>query len=134
MDVKISSNTDKWALNILNLLVAMRGFFSGIAKAREVPIFGDLGTGDMLFGIIDELHFDEKTYSLHLLELKTRKSTRLPGVAQAKQNALQVSSKNELTFLNSRNVYQLMCQVELVAYVQMHLKQLVVQWLKCLSP
>ena len=59
--------------------------------AREVPIFGDpFGTGDLFFGIIDELRFDPEKYSLDLVELKTRKLKRMPGKAQKKQHLLQV--------------------------------------------
>ena len=89
--MKISSRADKWALHILNLLSAVRGFLDGVLLAREVPIFGDpFGTGDMLFGIIDELRFDPETYSISLVELKTRKSKRMPGKSQKKQHMFQV--------------------------------------------
>ncbi|KAK7497440.1 hypothetical protein BaRGS_00011282 [Batillaria attramentaria] len=89
--VKISSKGEKWAVHILNLLSAIQGFLSGISVVREVPVFGDpFGTGDLFFGIIDELRFDQETYSVQLSELKTRKSERLPGKAQKKQHIFQV--------------------------------------------
>ena len=92
MNVKISSRADKWAVHILNLLTSVRGFLAGAHVAREVPIFGDpFGTGDLFFGIIDELRFDAEKYSLGLVELKTRKTKRMPGKAQKKQHFLQVN-------------------------------------------
>ncbi|KAK7088808.1 exonuclease V-like [Littorina saxatilis] len=91
VSVKISSRADKWGLHTLNLLSTIRGFLSGIRVAREVPIFGDpFGTGDLFFGIVDELRFDADSYSLGLVELKTRKTQRMPGKAQKKQHSLQV--------------------------------------------
>ena len=93
VNVKISSRADKWALHVLNLLTSVRGFLAGVHLAREVPIFGDpFGTGDLFFGIIDELRFDAEKYSLDLVELKTRKTKRMPGKAQKKQHFLQVDA------------------------------------------
>lgn len=95
VSVNISSIEDKWALHILNLHTVVQGFLFGIPVAREIPIFGDpFGTGDLLFGIIDELRFDEANYTLCLVELKTRKSTTLPGKTQQKQHAFQVGQNN----------------------------------------
>ena len=114
MNVKISSRADKWALHILNLLTSVRGFLAGAHVAREVPIFGDpFGTGDLFFGIIDELRFDAEKYSLGLVELKTRKTKRMPGKAQKKQHFLQVNlfqsfetrSRNEKTLFPGRSFY-----------------------------
>jgi exonuclease V len=90
VDVKITSDEDIFAVKIINLIHALRGFVSGtLSVSREVPIFGVLGDCDTLFiGKIDEVNLEAD--SLQIVEFKTRTRNILPGSAQKQTHEMQV--------------------------------------------
>lgn len=90
--VDVQSSEDIWAVKMLNLHSAVSTFLHGGNVAREVPVFGTPFQENILVvGLIDELRFDPKNYSIDLNELKTRQYSNLPSNAQRKQHSFQVS-------------------------------------------
>ncbi|XP_052229746.1 exonuclease V-like isoform X2 [Dreissena polymorpha] len=91
VDVKVTSNEDIWTIKVLNMINAIAGFMNGGSIAREVPIFGAPFEKDVfIVGLIDELRFDPKEFSIELWELKTRMRKSLPSKAQCSQHQLQI--------------------------------------------
>ncbi len=91
VQVKVTSNEDIWATKVINLFMTIQGFLNGIKVAREIPIFGAPFDKDVfIVGLIDELRFDPDSYTIDLLELKTRSVRSCPKMAQQNQNRLQV--------------------------------------------
>lgn len=89
VDVKITSNEDIFAIKVLNLLHCIEGFKSGRKLiSREIPIFGTIG-GIFFLGKIDELKLDFNSYTLDVVEFKTRTRKSLPGKAQKLTHDLQ---------------------------------------------
>ncbi|XP_046366406.2 exonuclease V-like [Haliotis rufescens] len=91
VQVKVTSSEDIWATKVINLFMTIQGFLNGINVAREIPIFGAPFDKDVfIVGLIDELRFDPDSYTIDLLELKTRSVRSCPKIAQQNQNKLQV--------------------------------------------
>lgn len=90
MEVKIESTEDKWAIIFLNCLCKIASL-DAQQTVRELPVFGQpFNMGVFVYGIIDELHFNEKG-QLELLELKTRAGSSLPSKVQQRQAFLQAT-------------------------------------------
>lgn len=89
MEVNIESKEDKWATIFLNCLLKMASL-EAQQTVRELPVFGrPFDMGVFVYGIIDELRFNEMG-QLELLELKTRaRGNTLPSKAQQKRTFLQ---------------------------------------------
>lgn len=90
VQVQVTSKEDKWAIICLNCITQIAALDAGL-KVREVPVFGKpFGMDMFIYGIIDEVDFNEKKEPV-ILELKTRaNSTRLPSTYQQRKNELQV--------------------------------------------
>lgn len=89
VDIKIETKEDKWATIFLNCLTKMASL-DAQQTVRELPVFGEpFNMGVFVYGIIDELHFNEMG-QLELLELKTRAGGNgLPSRAQQSRTFLQ---------------------------------------------
>lgn len=90
VQVEVASKEDKWAIVCLNCITQLAEL-DARQKVREMPVFGKpFGMGMFIYGIIDEIFFNE-TGEPEILELKTRaKSARLPSTTQQKRTELQV--------------------------------------------
>jgi len=91
VDITIESKEDKWATIFLNCLTKLASL-DAQQTVRELPVFGEpFNMGVFVYGIIDELHFNEVGH-LELLELKTRagNNSQLPSRAQQSRTFLQV--------------------------------------------
>ena len=86
----MESKEDKWATRFLNCLNKM-AFLDAQQTIRELPVFGEpFQLGVFVYGIIDELHFNEMR-QLEISELKTRATNNsLPSKAQQNKNFFQV--------------------------------------------
>lgn len=88
VDIKIESKEDKWAAIFLDCLTKVVSL-DAKQTVRELPVLGEpFGLGVFVYGIIDELHFNESG-QLELLELKTRAGRSLPSRAQQSRTFLQ---------------------------------------------
>lgn len=77
VDIKIESKEDKWAAIFLDCLTKMASL-DAHQTVREFPVFGEpFSMGVFVYGIIDELHFNEMG-QLELLELKTGAGSNSP--------------------------------------------------------
>ncbi|KAL9981197.1 hypothetical protein ACROYT_G009868 [Oculina patagonica] len=89
VEVNIETKEDKWATIFLDCLFKMASL-DAQQTVRELPVFGQpFNMGMFVYGIIDELRFNEMG-KLELLELKTRAGgNSLPSKAQQKRTFLQ---------------------------------------------
>ncbi|EKX40326.1 hypothetical protein GUITHDRAFT_75675, partial [Guillardia theta CCMP2712] len=88
VDVEVATREDVLGLKILNLRTSAYQLCEGAACAREIPVFGMLGSL-WVTGIIDELKLS-KDGKLTLSELKTRARPSLPSEAQKRCTHLQL--------------------------------------------
>ncbi|XP_007435226.2 exonuclease V, partial [Python bivittatus] len=87
VDVRTTSQEDRWAIKLLNLLQAIADLREG-RRVRECPVFGVL-EGVFVLGIVDQLNYTANG-ELQLNELKTRKKPCLPFPAQKKRDRFQI--------------------------------------------
>ncbi|XP_064653312.1 exonuclease V-like [Lineus longissimus] len=89
--IAVKTSEDIFAVKVLNLLGAVKGFLSGVPVRREILIFGSpFGQDIFIMGLIDEIRCDPETFELEILEFKTRSTKSLPSKAQKNAHNLQV--------------------------------------------
>ncbi|KAK8736297.1 hypothetical protein OTU49_004923 [Cherax quadricarinatus] len=80
--VTVTSSEDIFAVKVINLLIALKSILTmSAAVHREVPIFGVVN-GVFILGKIDEIRLDRESFSLDIVDFKTRKTQKAPGRAQ----------------------------------------------------
>ncbi|KAK8736295.1 hypothetical protein OTU49_004923 [Cherax quadricarinatus] len=88
--VTVTSSEDIFAVKVINLLIALKSILTmSAAVHREVPIFGVVN-GVFILGKIDEIRLDRESFSLDIVDFKTRKTQKAPGRAQKITQSTQI--------------------------------------------